>query len=380
MLKKLICILLIFMAGISAFPRMSVSADGEPSVSAKAAVLLNADTGQVIYAKNQDQRLSMASTTKIMTALIALERAAVQNPVVTVTEEMVRVEGSSMGLKAGDKLTLKDLAAGMLVVSGNDAAKAAAIAVAGSAPKFAELMNQRADEIGMENTHFVTPSGLDDEEHYSTAYDMALLAQAAMRNSDFSEIVSQKSMNITFLSPEKTCRFTNHNKLLSSYEGCIGVKTGFTKKSGRCLVSAAECGGVRLIAVTLSAPDDWNDHAAMLDYGFSRLVRHVIDDSSFEVTIPIVGGTAETVILKGSAGTEICLDMEDVQNIRRIVEAPQFVYAPVKTGQVVGKVQYYLGEKIVASTNLVAGQEIPLVEDQPNWLQRIGRWFQNLFT
>ena len=130
-------------------------------------MLLNADTGQVIYAKNQDQRLSMASTTNIMTALIALERAAVQNPVVTVTEEMVRVEGSSMGLKAGDKLTLKDLAAGMLVVSGNDAANAAAIAVAGSAPKFAELMNQRADEIGMGNTHFVTPSGLDDEEHYS---------------------------------------------------------------------------------------------------------------------------------------------------------------------------------------------------------------------
>ena len=275
MCKKSLCAILAgvvsFFLSVSAAP--AAFAEGGPQVSAQAAIVIHADSGKVLYEKNADEQRSMASTTKIMTALIALETAAADDPVVTITDEMVRVEGSSMGLQPGDQLTLKSLAAGMLIVSGNDAANSAAIAISGSTEAFAEKMNQRAQELGMEHTHFVTPSGLDDDAHYSTARDMATLAAAAMKNPDFAAIVGQKAMNISFITPDQTRRYTNHNKLLNLYEGCTGVKTGFTKKSGRCLVSAAERDGIRLIAVTLNAPDDWNDHMALLNDGFSKLLR-----------------------------------------------------------------------------------------------------------
>ena len=260
MVQKFTALILLFTALFASFPAVAHAEEKLPSVSAKSAILINADTGAVLYAKNEKERLPMASTTKIMTALIALETAALDDRCVTITDEMVRVEGSSMGLQAGDQLSLTSLAAGMLVVSGNDAANSVAIAISGSKEDFAEKMNRRAKDIGMNDTHFVTPSGLDDEAHYSTAYDMALLATIALANPDFAEIVKEKKYTIPYISPEQSRRFSNHNRLLSMYEGCIGVKTGFTKKSGRCLVSAAERDGIRLVAVTLNAPDDWNDH------------------------------------------------------------------------------------------------------------------------
>ena len=165
-----------------------------------------------------------------MTALLALEEAEKEgDPTVTVTEEMVAVEGSSMGLRAGDELPLTGLAAGMLLASGNDAANAVALYLDGSQEAFAERMNRRAVEIGMGNTHFVTPSGLDDEAHYSTAFDMALLAREALKNNKFRELASSGTYQIAFDNPEKKVQYTNHNKLLWLYEGCIGVKTGFTK-------------------------------------------------------------------------------------------------------------------------------------------------------
>ena len=224
MCKKSLCAILAgvvsFFLSVSAAP--AAFAEGGPQVSAQAAIVIHADSGKVLYEKNADEQRSMASTTKIMTALIALETAATDDPVVTFTDEMVRVEGSSMGLQPGDQLTLKSLAAGMLIVSGNDAANSAAIAISGSTEAFAEKMNQRAQELGMEHTHFVTPSGLDDDAHYSTARDMATLAAAAMKNPDFAAIVGQKAMNISFITQDQTRRYTNHNKLLNLYEGCTG--------------------------------------------------------------------------------------------------------------------------------------------------------------
>ena len=237
----------------------------------------------------------MASTTKIMTALLTLEEAAIENRQVKITREMVMVEGSSMGLREGDVLTLRDLAVGMLTVSGNDAANSAAIAVAGSREAFVETMNQRAQALGMTDTHFDTPSGLDGDTHYSTALDMAKLGAAAMSNPEFAAIAGSKSMKVNFLSPEKTVAYQNHNKLLSLYEGCTGVKTGFTKKAGRCLVSSAEKDGVRLVAVTLDAPDDWNDHAALLDYGFSKMTSLTFDESGYSCLLPVAGAGEITV-------------------------------------------------------------------------------------
>ncbi len=378
MLKKTI----VFLSLLLFFPiqiPIFASADVQPQISAKSAVLMNADNAQILYAKNQNDKRSMASTTKIMTALITLEAAAVNNKIVTITDNMVRVEGSSMGLKPGNKLSLKSLAEGMLVVSGNDAANSAAIAISGSSKAFADLMNKRAKELNMTDTHFVTPSGLDDDEHYTTANDLAILAVAAMQNPDFAEIACQKAMAVQYVNPSQTIRFTNHNKLLSMYDGCIGVKTGFTKKSGRCLVSSAERNGIRLIAVTLDAPDDWNDHQKMLNYGFTKLANYKIDDSSFGVQIPAVGGISNHVMVRGSSGNDIVVNADEISNIKRTVELPAFIYAPVQEGQTLGHVRYTLNAETLATTDIVAAEPVLKMEIPKNIFYIFLDWIKDLF-
>lgn len=378
MLKKIISYLLIIL--LLVYSTLIASAETIPEVSAQCAILINADNFKTLYAKNENERRPMASTTKIMTALITLEKAAVNNKIVNITDEMARVEGSSMGLKPGDKVTLKSLAEGMLSVSGNDAANSAAISIAGSIPKFAELMNKRAVELNLTNTHFVTPSGLDDKEHYTTARDLALLAAAAMKNPDFENITSKKSITVDYINPNTTRRFTNHNKLLSLYDGCIGVKTGFTKKSGRCLVSAAERNGIRLIAVTLNAPNDWDDHKKLLDYGFGKVTNVKIDDSAYSIQIPVVGGVTDSVSLKGSAGNDVTVDSDEANNIKRTVELPKFVYAPLENGQVVGKIRYTLNSNTIATTDIVVVSQVNKPEIKENLIQKIFNGIKNIFT
>ncbi|MCX7658505.1 MAG: D-alanyl-D-alanine carboxypeptidase, partial [Oscillospiraceae bacterium] len=242
--------IIVFFAVILLFLHFSSSqvfAQGfDVSVSAASAVLIEAQTGKVLYAKNENEKRPMASTTKIMTALICLESGNLDEQFV-VDSSAIKVEGSSMGLVEGDIVTKRSLCIGMLLPSGNDAANAAAIKIAGSFEKFAEMMNERAVKIGMLNTHFVTPSGLDADGHYSTAYDMALLAREALKNPDFKAICSQKNIKLSYGNPPYDRWLKNTNKLLTYYNGCIGVKTGFTDAAGRCLVSATERNGVCLI-------------------------------------------------------------------------------------------------------------------------------------
>ncbi|NLG92464.1 MAG: D-alanyl-D-alanine carboxypeptidase [Clostridiales bacterium] len=378
MLKKAITFLLVLFLPFF-FPMMALADTAPLQVSAKSAILMNADDGRILYAKDENERRPMASTTKIMTALITLETAAVNNKVVTITDKMVRVEGSSMGLRPGDKLSLRALAEGMLLVSGNDAANSAAIAISGSDQAFAVLMNKRAKELNMTNTHFVTPSGLDDENHYTTAKDLAILAAAAMHNPDFAEIASQKVMAVQFVNPDQTRRLKNHNKLLSMYDGCVGVKTGFTKKSGRCLVSSAQRNGVSLIAVTLNDPDDWKDHQKLLDYGFSKLTGYTIDDSSYAVKIPVVGGTVDSVVVHGCKGNDIAVEYSDVSSIKRTVELSSFLYAPVEEGQTVGCIRYTLNSQTLATTDLVAAPPVAQEKTDKNIFQKWREWLKNLF-
>lgn len=373
--KRIVCFALLAAA---AFQPVLVSAASAPQISAKAAVVVNADDGRVVYSKNEHERLAIASTTKIMTSLLTLEAAAAQNRAVTITPEMVRVEGSSMGLRAGDRLTLRDIAEGMLLVSGNDAANSAAIAVGGTMDRFGAMMNAKAAELGMKDTHFVTPSGLDDTAHYSSAYDLAVLTCAALRNADFADIVRRKSMQIHFLNPDVTHTYGNHNKLLSLYPYCTGVKTGFTKKSGRCLVSSAERDGVGLVAVTLSDPDDWKDHTALLDYGFTRLVSREMDDSDYRVSLPVVGGARQAVSVAGTSGDAVTIGCDD--RLERTVELPQFVYAPVKSGQVLGRVRYVCGRKTVAQTELVAAEDVSAAPKQKTWFQILWDGIIDLIT
>ena len=235
-----------------------------PQVSAKSAALLDGTTGECLYEKNGDQRALIASTTKIMTGLLVCEAGDLDRTV-TVPDTAAGIEGSSMYLKSGETLTRRELLYGMMLHSGNDAALTLAISVSGSEAAFVRQMNRRARALGLMQTHFANPHGLDSGENYSTALDLARLAQAALQNEQFRAVVSTKTI---------TCAgrtLTNHNKLLWRYDGCIGVKTGYTRHAGRILVSAAERGGRMLIAVTISDPDDWRDHVSLLDYGFAVL-------------------------------------------------------------------------------------------------------------
>lgn len=332
------------------------------SVSAKAAVVICADSLEVVYSKNADERLSMASTTKIMTALLALENGA-DDAVITVTDEMVNVEGTSMGLKSGDSVSLIALVKGMLISSGNDAANAVAFAVSGGIQPFSELMNARAEEIGMNNTHFVTPSGLDAEEHYSTAYDMALLAAHALRNPKFLNICSSKSVTAYYGNPPYRRVMTNHNKLLSLSDDYIGVKTGFTKKSGRCLVSAKKQNGKTLIAVTLGAPDDWNDHIKLYDYSFPLVESNDLTENLDDLTVTCVGGRENAVRVVPAEDAEYTYVNKNAE-LNCKIYVKQFEYAPVACGEALGRIDFFDTDGVlIKSVDLVAEKYVSCLKE-----------------
>ncbi len=322
-------------------------------VSAECAVVISEQTGELIFEKNSDRQHSMASTTKIMTALLAVDSGKL-NDEISVTKEMTLVEGTSMGLVSGDSVSLKELVYGMLLASGNDAANATAIHLGGNVESFAALMNQKAKELGMKNTHFVTPSGLDDDEHYSTAYDMALLGKYAVQNPIFKAACSSKNAVLTYGNPPYRRTLYNHNRLLSSYEYALGIKTGFTKKSGRCLVSYAEKDGIGLIAVTLNAPNDWSDHKKMLDYGFSVIKTNEIfaDIPSY---VKVVGGNVENLPIKCNSFKYSCVKDSSV---KRVVSIEPFVYAPIKKGDKIGEIRFYYDNLCIGMTDITADADI----------------------
>ncbi|MBQ4238118.1 MAG: D-alanyl-D-alanine carboxypeptidase [Ruminococcus sp.] len=324
------------------------------STSAEAFVLYCPDNGELLLSDNADQEMPIASTTKIMTTLITLEEAAKDNRVVEFTDDMI-AEGSSMYLKRGEKVTLYDLAVGMMMQSGNDAANAAAIAVAGSIEDFAALMNEKAQAIGMTHTHFVTPSGLDDEAHYSTAFDMALLMACALENEDFAHITSQTSMEVHFVYPaDKFITYPNHNKLLRLYDDCIGGKTGYTDLAGRTLVTASKRDGLTLIAVTLNDHDDWDDHIALYDYGFEnrQMKTFRIDERQLDV----VGGVKDSVMLQPVDVSAVV--PSNSGEIKEQVILPAFVYAPVKAGESTGTVKFIMDGKLIAQAPITAAQSV----------------------
>lgn len=350
---------------------LSVSAETaeEINISASSAVLYEPVSGTVLFGKNEHEVLPVASTTKIMTALLAFESGHENDPV-TVTPDMVNVEGSSMGLRAGEVLTLGDIARGMMMASGNDGANAIALYLSDSAEAFAEKMNARAAELNMTQTHFVTPSGLDAEGHGSTAYDMALLAAEAMQNEDFAETVGQTEISVRFISPEKTVQYENHNRLLKLYPDCTGIKTGFTKKAGRCLVSSAERDGARLICVTLNAPDDWNDHVNLYDCGFAQLEDKAYTADFKTISLPVVGGEKENISLTLQTQESIILP-KDVSITAEYV-LPRFAYAPTEKGEVLGCVWYSVNGKILKEIPLISSDDCALQKDERTWFQR---WF-----
>lgn len=325
------------------------------SDSAAAAIVYCADSGEVLYGHNINDKRAIASITKIMTAIVALEYSASGDREVTITPEMY-AEGSSMYLREGEIIRLSELVKGMMAVSGNDAANAIAMTVGGDTEKFADMMNAKAKQLGMKNTHFVTPSGLDSEEHYSTAYDMALLCAYAMENDTFREIVSQKSITVEYVYPEeKTQQLANHNKLLSLYDDCIGIKTGYTKKAGRTLTSCAERDGVRLIVVTLNDGNDWNDHCSLFDYGFGLVSRVQLADKNKEILLPLVGAeeSDSDIALVPEREIAVTVRKEDIGKTEERIYAPRFVYSPAESGEAVGRIEYLLDNKVIAKARII---------------------------
>lgn len=320
-------------------------------VSAKAAVVISADTGEIVYSKNSGEKLPMASTTKIMSALLCLESGDLYEPF-TVDSDAIRVEGSSMGLQEGDTVTKYALACGMLLPSGNDGANAAAVKIAGSLEGFAELMNDRAQKLGLKKTYFVTPSGLEGEGHGSSAEDMAVLAAEALKNDLFREICSSQTMKLEYGNPPYTRWLKNTNKLLSMYDGTYGVKTGFTDEAGRCLVSACEREGKRLICVTLNAPDDWNDHMKLYDNCFKKVKTQELCIPC-EMYVNLAGSQKDVLpVTVGEELADFTVYNADTADFTYTVAAPPFVYAPVKAGD--------LAAELIISDNNRELKRIPL--------------------
>ncbi|MGE4352662.1 MAG: D-alanyl-D-alanine carboxypeptidase family protein [Oscillospiraceae bacterium] len=338
----LIVAALLFAVSPSAF---AISAD-----SAGAAILIHADSGEVLYEKNSSEPMLIASTTKIMTALIVLERCS-PDELVVIKPEYTGIEGSSMYLEAGQEYSVRDLLYGMMLASGNDAATALACYTAGSVENFVRLMNRKARALGLEDTQFENPHGLDAEGHHGTAHDLAVIMQAAIKNETFRAIVATKSVTIG----EQT--FVNHNKLLWRYDGCLGGKTGYTMAAGRSLVSVAERNGLCLICVTLSDPDDWDTHMALYDWAFDTYCCEAVSPPEKEMPLTLISGRAETVKV-GCLDELHVLRKKDEQYTCKI-ELPPFVYAPVKRGDILGCLTVTASGETLGSVNICALEDAP---------------------
>jgi D-alanyl-D-alanine carboxypeptidase len=406
--RFLTAVVALFILTAAFFHPMSAAAEASIAsapfgLSAQAALLLDADSGTVLYESNARQRLPMASTTKIMTALCVVENLSPEASV-CIDARAVGVEGSSIYLYEGEWLTVRQLLMGLLLESANDAAVALSIATSGSVEAFAELMNQKATELGLTDTHFENPHGLDAESHYTTAYDLALIASAALSHPVLREIMATTRATIPLCDmtapptedgddplqvgektpPEGIRVLLNHNKMLRYYDGAIGVKTGYTKRSGRCLVSAAERDGLTLIAVTLNAPDDWNDHTTLLDYGFSRYTRvPLCEKQDYRTLLPLSGGVEDYVLVSCAHGAQITLPREH-GSIRCRVELPRFLIAPVIKDAEVGQLVFLCDTNGDGTDEEIA--TVPLLtlysvncSPPPSLWQRILTFFRQLF-
>lgn len=328
------------------------------ATSAKGCIVICGDTGQMIYGENEDFRLPMASTTKIMTGLLLCEYGNLDREIVT-TKEMVTVEGSSMGLLEGDTVSLKTLLYGLLLASGNDAANTIAIVVGGSVKGFVEMMNERAIKMGLKDTHFETPSGLDGDTHFTTCRELALIAREAMKNENFREVVATESIAVSYGNPPYNRRITNHNRLLKTYDDVVGVKTGFTKKSGRCLVSAARKDGKYVIAVTLNDPNDWQDHRALLDKGLDEVELVNIKPNDNRINIPVINGIKDNISAK-IEGLEICAKKDSKTECK--VNIKPNIVAPIEEGELLGEAEYFIDGNNIARKEIKASESIPQVK------------------
>lgn len=370
-MKKAISTLLSIFICFNFFPVCSSA-----GISAKYACVIDADSGNVLFDKNAYSRHSMASTTKIMTAHLALKLSS-PDEIVTVSQNASRTEGSSMYLKPGEKIKMSDVLYGLMLASGNDAAVAIAEHIADTTNNFAKLMTEEAQKLGAKNTSFKNPNGLDAEGHFTTAYDLALITKEALKNSDFLKIVSTKTKEIKGTGDEPSRFLSNHNRLLNSYDGCIGVKTGYTKKTGRCLVTAAKRDNLTLICVTLSAPDDWNDHRKLLDDAFSKYeaIPFVKKDMIIK-ELPVIMGDRELVsICPNDSYYTIAKKGGTAIGITQKIMLPESLRAPITAGNVVGLITVKKGNDTLKQIELIAKENVNYIKPPaPSFLEILKRF------
>lgn len=328
----------------------SAVAEDAPEISARNAIVMSS-SGQVIYEKCADERALIASTTKLMTALVVIIENKELDEEVEIKPDYCGVEGSSMYIKSGETYTIRELLLGLLLVSGNDAALALASHTAGSVEGFVKLMNKTAAELGMDGTRFENPHGLDASGHYSTARDMAKLMRRCMELPEFVELCGKRSVSVGGQT------LINHNKLLWNCGGCVAGKTGYTQAAGRCLVSCCEREGTRFICVTLSAPDDWNDHEKLYEWAYENYsMRNVMEGVAFD--IPVISGNCDKVTAAPAEDMQFFLPKS--AEVKLVAEIPKFVFAPINSGETAGKIWVIIGEEIIGSCELVYKESVLL--------------------
>ena len=346
-------------APVRAIDLSGVDVNNGFSVPAGSAILIDASTGSVLYAQNADMQRGMASTTKIMTALVVLETLP-PDTVVEITPEMTGAEGSSLYLQAGEHLTVEQLLYGLMLESGNDAAEALAIACDGSIDQFADRMNARAKSFGLTHTRFANPHGLSASGHFTTARELALITMEAMKNELFRTIVSTSRIQIPYQDQPGARYLTNHNPILTQYDGMIGVKTGWTTADGKCFVTAAERDGLTLIAVTLGDTNISSTHRSLLNHGFDSFEAIPLQIET-RIQVPLVGGRASFLALEADPNTNglsVCLPKGEKATTR--VETPAFVYAGTERGSAVGRVVFSWNGVELASVKLFTAEEAPV--------------------
>lgn len=349
--KKIISILVFFLAiGLMIMP---VQGEGL-NLSGSSFVLMEEESGRILIDKDSQKRMPMASTTKIMTALIGLENGNL-NDKVLIDGESATIEGSSIYLQEGELIKLKDLIYGLMLRSGNDAATAIAKHIAGSEDEFVLMMNKRAKEIGTKNTEFANPHGLSQKNHYSTAYDLALITREAMKNSDFRDIFNCKTYTAQ---RDKNSYFINKNKTLWEYEGGDGGKTGYTMEAGRCLVSSAKRNGMRLIAVSLNARNWFNDNYQLLDYGFEKYSPYMVYNKNQLIDKIKIPNGYEKLNIVTSKELFYPLKDDEKKEIKVKVSINEDLKAPIERGESVGNIETYLKGVLIRKDPLVARNSV----------------------
>ncbi len=368
---KRVCIYLC-MALMLLIPLQKTKAEqaAAPNVNAASALVLETSTARVLAAQNAHARLPMASTTKIMTALIAIEHGDLSN-MVTVSANAYGTEGSSIYLELEEQISLQDLLYGLMLKSGNDAAVAIAEHVGGSVDNFVQMMNEKAQNLGCVNTRFANPNGLPNDEHYTTAFDLARIAAYALHNPIFKTIVNTTYYQTTTGNHVRT--FKNSNKLLWQYEGTTGVKTGYTKAAGRCLVFAAQKDGFDVVGVVLNCPDMWNDAATLMDYAFDAYDMQTVYRTGEIVRVAVVErGDKNSLNIVTQNDILLPIEKGKQEDIVFRVDCPHVLEAPVDFGQTIGTLEVYLDGRLIANCDLVAAEEIGRLEF-PDYIQKMLR-------